>query len=58
MTTLYQQINEKFLSKLADVKEIDQKKIGQLRVLFAEGKRLKAEDLVKIFSGADAEQIK
>ncbi len=58
MKTLYQQISEKFLSKLATAKDFDEKKIGQLRVLFTDGKRLKAEDLVKIFSGADADQIK
>jgi hypothetical protein len=58
MTTLYQQISEKFLSKLAEAKEIDQKKVDQLQVLFAESKKLKAEDLVKIFSGAEADQIK
>lgn len=58
MNTLYQRISEKFLSKLAEAKEIDEKKIDQLRVLFTDAKRLKAEDLVKIFSGADADQIK
>jgi hypothetical protein len=58
MTTLYHQISEKFLSKLAEAKEIDRKRVGQLRVLFTDGKRLKAEDIVKIFSGADADQIK
>ena len=58
MKTLYQQIAEKFLSRLAEAKEIDEKKIDQLRVLFINGKRLKAEELVKVFSGADADQIK
>jgi hypothetical protein len=58
MKTLYQQISEKFLSRLTEAKEIDEKKIGQLRVLFTDGKRLKAEDLVNIFSGTNADQIK
>jgi len=58
MKTLYQQISAKFLSKLAEHKEIDERKIVQLRLLFDSGKRLKAEDLVRIFSGADADQIK
>jgi len=58
MKTLFQQIGEKFLSRLAEAKEIDEKKIAQLRVLFTDGKRLKAEELVKIFSGADADRIK
>ncbi len=48
----------KFLSKLAESKTIDQKKIDQLRILFADSKKLKPEELVKVFSNADADQIK
>jgi hypothetical protein len=58
MTTLYQQISEKFLARLASAKDIDARTVEQLRVLFADSKKLKADDLVKIFSGADAHEIK
>jgi hypothetical protein len=50
MATLQQQIAEKFLKKLADSKDVDAAKIGQLKVLLADGKKVKAEDLVKIFT--------
>jgi hypothetical protein len=50
MATLQQQIAEKFLAKLAESKDVDAEKIGQLRTLLAGGKKPKTEDLVKIFS--------
>jgi hypothetical protein len=58
MTTLYQQISESFLTRLSSAKAVDSKMIEQLRMLFADGKKLKTEDLVKIFSGVDAGEIK
>jgi hypothetical protein len=50
MATLQQQIVEKFLAKLSESKDLDAEKIDQLRVVFADGKKLKAEEFVKIFS--------
>ncbi len=50
MATLQQQIAEKFLAKLAESKDVDAAKIDELRRLLADGKKPKAEDLVKIFS--------
>ena len=50
MATLQQQITEKFLKKLADSKKVDAEMIDQLRSLLGIGKKLKAEDLVKVFS--------
>ena len=50
MATLQQQIAEKFLAKLAKSKELDHEKIEQIRSLVADGKRIKAEDLVRVFS--------
>lgn len=50
MPTLQQQIAEKFLAKLADSKDIDAEKIEQIRGLLTGGKKLKADDFVKIFS--------
>lgn len=50
MSTLQQQIAEKFLAKLAECKDVDAEKIDQLRSALADSKKVKAEDLVKIFS--------
>lgn len=50
MTTLQQKIAEKFLAKLSESKNVDAESIDQLRSLFAESKKLKADDLIKIFS--------
>ena len=50
MPTLQQKIAEKFLVKLADSKDVDAAKIDELRNLFADGKKPKAEDFVRIFS--------
>jgi len=50
MATLQQQIAEKFLAKLAESKQVDADKIEQLRQLLADGKKVKADDFVKIFS--------
>jgi hypothetical protein len=58
MATLQQQIAEKFFAKLAESKSMDSEKIEQLRKLLAESKRLKAEELVKIFSLPSGGDIK
>jgi hypothetical protein len=58
MATLQQQIAEKFFAKLAESKSIDSEKIEQLRKLLAESKKLKAEELVKIFSLPSGGDIK
>ncbi len=50
MTTLQQQIAEKFLAKLAESKDVDTGKIEQLKKLLAETNKLKADDFVKVFS--------
>ena len=50
MATLQQQIAEKFLAKLAESKDVDAEKIDQLRTLFANNKKPKADDFVKVFS--------
>lgn len=50
MATLQQQIAEKFLAKLAESKDVDAERIDQLRKLLADSKKLKADDLVKLFS--------
>lgn len=50
MPTLQQEIAEKFLAKLAQSSDVDAEKIDQIRSLLASGKKVKADDLVKIFS--------
>ncbi|MER8461018.1 hypothetical protein NKJ93_25715 [Mesorhizobium sp. M0028] len=50
MVTLYQNIASKFLAALAEDQKVDSDKIEQIRKLLANGKKLKAEDFVKIFS--------
>ena len=50
MATIQQQIAEKFLARLAESKAVDAGRIDQLRSLLADSKRLKADDVVKIFS--------
>lgn len=50
MAILQQQIAEKFLRRLSESKDVDAEKIDQLRSLLADSKKLKADDLVKIFS--------
>ena len=50
MPTLQQQIAEKFLVKLAESKDMDAGRIEQLRVLLSNSKKLKPDDLVKVFS--------
>jgi hypothetical protein len=50
MATLQQQIAEKFLAKLAEFKDVGPEKVAQLRNLLAADKKLKADDLVKVFS--------
>ena len=50
MATLQQQIVEKFLAKLAKSKGVEPESVEQLRILLAENKKIKPDDLVKIFS--------
>lgn len=50
MTTLQQQIAEKFLAALAKDENFDAAKVEALRRLLAEGKKPKADDFVEIFS--------
>ena len=58
MATLYQRIGEKFLAELEKSKDVSANKMEALRPLFADGKKLKADDLVKIFTNADDDEVK
>lgn len=58
MSTLQRQVAEKFLAKLADTGMLEPERIEQFRVLLANGKKLKAEELVKLFSAPAGGDIK
>ncbi len=58
MATLQQRIAEKFLTKLAESNQVDAERIDQLRKLLADGKKLKADDLAKIFSPSSGGDLK
>lgn len=58
MGTLQHRIADKFLTKLAESKELDAEKIEQLRRLLADSKKVKADDFVRIFSTPSAGDIK
>ncbi|MER9740888.1 hypothetical protein [Mesorhizobium sp. M0187] len=49
MPTLQQNIAHKFVAALAEGQKVDNDKTEQIRKLLANGKKPKAEDLVKIF---------
>ena len=50
MPTLQQQVAEKFLAELAESGTIDGDRLEQLRTLLSCNKKVKADDLVKLFS--------
>ena len=58
MLTLQQQIADKFLAKLAESGTLDAERTEQLRVLLAGKKKVKADDLVKLFSAPVGGDIK
>ena len=58
MTTLYQQIGEKFLAELGKSPDVSPEKLEALRPLFADSKKVKADDLVKIFSSDREDEVK
>lgn len=58
MPTLYQNIANKFLAALAEDQKVDSDKIEQIRKLLANGKKLKADDFVKIFSAPAGGDVK
>lgn len=58
MATLQQIIADKFLATLAAGKDVDAEKIKQLRELLAHGKKPKADDFVKVFTGSTGGDVK
>lgn len=51
VANLQQKIAERFLAKLR-VKGVESERIDQLRILLMDSKKLKTDDLVKVFSRA------
>ena len=58
MSTLQEQIAEKFLTKLAESKNLHAETIDQLRTLLAAGKKPKADEIAKIFQHPGGGDIK
>ncbi len=58
MTTLYQQIAEKFLAELQNSPNVDSQKLGALKLLFADSNKLRPDDLVKVFTSALEDEVK
>lgn len=58
MPTLQQQVTEKFLTRLAKTDTLEPERIEELRTLLASGKKVKAEELVKLFSSPAGGDIK
>lgn len=58
MSTLQQLIAAKFLEKLKESKQFNLSKIEQVAKLLADSKKLKADDLAKVFSQPIIEDIK
>jgi hypothetical protein len=50
MATLQKQIADKFFEKLAHAKEVEVAQVDELKALFSNDKKIRADDLVKIFS--------
>lgn len=58
MPTLQQQVAEKFLARLSESGALDTDKIDQLRTLLTDTKKIKADDLVKLFSQPAGNDVK
>ena len=58
MATLQKTIAKKFLDNLSGSDAVNARQIEQLRELLADGNKVKAEDLVKIFTAAEDGDVK
>ncbi|MET4279999.1 MULTISPECIES: hypothetical protein [unclassified Bradyrhizobium] len=57
MPTLQAIIASKYFERLRQSKDVDAEKIAQLEELFASGKKIKADELVKVFSAPAGNDI-
>ena len=58
MPTLEQQIAAKFLASLSAAKALEDEKIDQLRALLTSGKKVKTDELVKLFAEPSGGDVK
>ena len=58
MPTLQQQVADKFLAKLSESGALDADRIDQFRTLLAGNKKIKADDLVRLFSQPVGNDVK
>lgn len=58
MAKLQDEIADTFLEKLSESSDLTSQMIDALRALFAQDKKLKADDLVKVFSPPAGEELK
>jgi len=58
MATLPESIAETFLQKLAETKKLDETQLELLRELFAKEGKVKADELVKIFTQSVTGDVK
>jgi hypothetical protein len=58
MPTLQQQVADKFLARLSKSGVLDTDKVDQLRTLVTGNKKIKADDLVKLFSQPVGDDVK
>jgi hypothetical protein len=57
MPTLQQLIAEKFLNRLKEGQVLDRQALKQLSDLFGAGKKIKADDLVKVFTSPPGGEV-
>lgn len=58
MATIQKQIADKFLAKLSESSDFTPEMVAELLALLDDGKKLKGEDLVKVFATASAGDLK
>lgn len=57
MPTLQAIIASKYFERLGQSKEVDARKIAQLEELFASGRKIKVDELVKVFAAPAGSDI-
>jgi hypothetical protein len=58
MPTLQQHIADKFITSLSVTKGLEDERIERLRALLSSGKKIKPDELVKIFVEPSGEDVK
>lgn len=58
MSKLQKRIVDMFLQRLAESGELDANKLAQLKVVLSAGKKVRADDLVRVFSLPEGSDVK